>query len=372
MAWRTLVAILVCACCVEQAEAQRFRRFGRRSGGGPPRDFAPTIDLPRPFVPQFGGQFAPVQYFTPPIIRGADGRLYYPQIDPRLTGYRYGYQQNQVIAGQLRATPNQSQRQAGQGVRVAKPTKVQEIEPPPVNVQQAAAGDQVAAIRFQGAGDTYFRTGNYNRAFGSYQSAISADATRAEPYFRMAFLFATIGRHDASVRYLKQGLDLAPEYPREGDGLGEMFGPNLAGKQGQVVAAVLASANRNSNSPDHQLMAGAVLFFNGNKRESAAYLERAANKSQRPARATALLSARGGSGVVPASGELKLAPEPEMGTLPSPTLKVVPPAKNELKVGPAAKTLELPPDPAPADISVPKLPELRLPKLPPPPPGKSK
>ena len=363
MALRILTATLITVGLTDAAFAQRgFRRgfYGPRGSARlAPTRRAPALPPPPayqqqgtvpyypPYVPMYGGRFAPVQYYTPPVfINGYRPPGIYS--NQQLYGVQYRQQQ---VPGGLRVTGTPNLQRPPQSVTVQKPV---EIEPAPVNIQQVAAGDKVASIRFQTQGDSLFRTGNYNRAFSAYKSAIDADSGRPAPYFRLATLFSALRTYDSAIRYLKQGLDLAPGFARDGDRLDAMYGPAGGNQKRALISNVVAWAQQNSKSPDRQLLAGALLHFDDQPATAASFLERASQLSQRPARATALLSARDNEFIPPAPQApgllLQPEPEPETGQLPPPVLpiseeKEVPPTPPKLPM----PNLDVPPDPVEGD-----------------------
>jgi tetratricopeptide (TPR) repeat protein len=357
MASRLLLGLMFFVFAADVAEAQRgFRRgfYGPR-GGRAERGYQQPPQMPYypPYQPYYGGQFAPVQYFTPPVVIH-NGRAYYP----------YGFAPNglnaygQQIRGYRPFTVNQAV--GGVGLKVQSPTgtlqganklqpvpeaggalpKPQEIEPQPVNIQQIAAGDRDAAIRFQKEADLLFRTDNFNRAFSSYKASLEADRTRAEPYFRLATLFVSIERYEPAIRYLKQGLDYSPQFARTGDRLDDIYGDAGTNRKRAHLRRLISWAQENPGSPDRQLLAGAMLHFDDQPKTAAPYLERAGNLSQRPSRATTLLSAANAENVVPPSPQepgLLLTPEPNTSELPE-----VPPSN----LIPPPPALQVPPPPA--------------------------
>jgi tetratricopeptide (TPR) repeat protein len=292
----------------------------------------------------YGGRFAPVQYYTPPVfINGFRPPGVYSN-GQQLYGARYRQQQ---IPGGLKVTGTPNLQKPPQSATAVKPV---EIEPAPLKIQQVAAGDKVASIRYQAQGDSLFRTGNYNRAFSAYKSAIEADPGRPAPYFRLANLFSALRTYDSAIRYLKQGLDLAPGFARDGDRLDAMYGPAGGNQKRTLISNVVAWAQQNAKSPDRQLLAGAMLHFDDQPATAAPFLERASQLSRRPARATAILSARDNDFIPPAPQApgllLQPEPEPETGQLPPPTLPIsaepdVPPTPPQLPI----PNLDVPPDP---------------------------
>ena len=356
MALRILTAALVMVSLTDAAFAQRgFRRgfYGARGSARlapsrrgpvlPPAYRQGTIPFYPTYAPTYGGRFAPVQYFTPPVfINGYRPNVIYP--NQQLYGAQYRRPQT---PGGLQVTGPPNLQRPPQSVTAGKPV---EVEPAPVQIQQVAAGDTVASIRFQTQGDSLFRTGNYNRAFSAYRSAINADSSRPAPYFRLATLFSALRTYDSAVRYLKQGLDLAPGFARDGDRLDAMYGPAGGSEKRTLISNAVASAQQNLKSPDRQLLAGALLHFDDQQATAAPFLERASQLSQRPGRAVAILSARDNDFVPPAPEApgllLQLEPEPETGQLPPPTVEIsegkeVPPTPPETPI----PNLDVPPDP---------------------------
>lgn len=370
---RVAVALLLMAVMTNTGQAQ-FRR-------GPGR-LMPPLRLPLPgrvatiqvpYGVRFGTPFAPITYFNPPVTANgyplvAPGAYFYP--GQRLGGVGrsgrnfqqggYYYFSNGVqyrVSSNVMVRPGQNSGLVTNkplapnlGKQAARPV---EIEPPPVNVQLVGAGDPVAAKRFQDEGDTLLRTNQFNRAFNAYTASIDADGTRPDPYYRLAVLFSAMRRYEPAIRYLKQGLDFAPEFAKTGGRLADIYGVGRSAQRQQNVQTIVSRAKVNLKDPDTQLLAGAMLHFDNQQRAAATYLERAVQISQRPSRATALLSARDVDipESPPASGDsliLSPEPEPEPATLPPPLL---PPAPEPIKL-PTPQKLELP-----AKLPVPPSPE---------------
>lgn len=276
-----------------------------------------------PYVPFYGGPFAPIQYFTPPLIINNGYRSF-----GGFGGF-YGstYSQQQYITGGVKASGTPKFQPTASNLAVQKPV---EIEPEPIKIQQVAAGDRIAAIRFQTEGDSLFRVGNYNRSFSAYKASLQADASRPEPYFRLATLFSAMRSYDPAVRYLKQGLDFAPAFAKEGNRLDAMYGLKGVEQKRLHLSAVETWAKQNLANPDRQLLAGAMLHFDDQQDRALPFLERASQLSQRPSRATTLLSARdSGLPTAPSNAPgLLLQPVPETNPLPPPSLPnlEIPPA----------------------------------------------
>ena len=57
-----------------------------------------------------------------------------------------------------------------------------------------------------------------------YKVAQGAASDRPEPYFRLGISLAAVGSFDSAVKYIKQGLDLDPQWPAHGDHLDVLFG----------------------------------------------------------------------------------------------------------------------------------------------------
>ncbi len=286
-----------------------------------------------------GGPYAPLQYYTPPIVIGGSGFYGGPSVfgpggvyggygawggygavapygswgggfSGGVTGYGTG---TQVLSGGSYTVVNPSAA-SGSAVPPSQPPVPAEIEPQAVSFDPDAPRDADAAVRHQNAGDTYFRSGNYSRAFAAYKDSLAADPTRPDPLFRMAFMFTAMRRYDAAIRHLKQGIDFAPAYARTGDRLDALYGPGRELQKQQMIQSVLEWAGLEPESPDRQLLAGAVLHFDNRQDAAVQYLETAAKLSRRPSRALALLAAREG---------------PQPPSAPQPALKLTPesPAK---------------------------------------------
>lgn len=347
-----------------QAHAQYQRRYGTSWPGHRPLTVPRrhsrnvTVVVPwAPFVPTFGGPFAPIQYYTPPVfLNGAGyfgpyaGGFFDPwsvPVAPPLT-LGYGFQQqwigtnlgvaSTVSSGSLITTKPAPPVMAA--IPEPAPAKVQEIEPGPVNVKVAAAGDRVAAIRFQAEGDVLLRSRNYNRAYSMYRASLTSDPSRPQAYYRLAFLFTAMQRYEPAIRYLKQGLDFAPKFPRSGDRLDTVYGPKHDAMKQQHVESVLEWAQQSPDSPDRQLLAGAMLHFNDQPGEAAELLERAARISQRPSRAIALLAAS----------------DPEPAAIPDPTESLIlePDQPLEIPAAPVLPDPVVPPTPTEGQTPVPQ------------------
>ena len=372
---RVLVVVLAFASVADTAVAQRDFRRGFYGGRGSAilqgtRFRASSSFGTMPYYPpyqfQFGGQFAPVQYFLPPAVLH-NGNLYQTY---GLSPYGYvfgpaghyglgtvpipGYQPYRV---QRSYSASGLTMQGGGPSTVAKPNlnptpqaqnslpMSPEIEPAPVVIQQAAAGDVQSAMRFEKAADSLFRTGNYNRAYSAYKSSLKADQSRGEPYLRIATVFMALGRYEPAIRYLKQGIDYKPNVAKAFR-LEDVYGPGGEQIRESHLSALKAWTTENMGSPDRQLLTGAMLFFSNRKDEAAEYLKRAANTSRRPGRAATLLAAQADAFIPPAPADqsLKLAPDPgdQPEPLPMPKLKandgnipglIVPPAPTPAKAG---------------------------------------
>jgi len=129
--------------------------------------------------------------------------------------------------------------------------------------------------RFLGFGDAHFAGGKYAAAYSRYKKAADAAPTLADAYFRQGFALIALGNYQQAAKVLKRGLEIAPDWPRSGFRLQELYGNNPGAKTAHV-GALSQSVVDQPHDPDLPFVLGVLVHFDGEPDRAAPLFERAA------------------------------------------------------------------------------------------------
>jgi hypothetical protein len=105
-------------------------------------------------------------------------------------------------------------------------------------------------------------------AYERYKVAQSAASDRPDPYFRLGFSLAAVSNFDSAIKYIKQGLDLDPEWPVHGDKLDALFGEDNRLSVLTLIERIGGWVHEDIRDPDRLFLMGVVLHFDGDTRAS--------------------------------------------------------------------------------------------------------
>jgi tetratricopeptide (TPR) repeat protein len=190
---------------------------------------------------------------------------------------------------------NNGQGNIGQGA-VDPPAVVDPPPPPrrlPVPAAQKATSPDVLrrSIRLQHIGDEYFAKQNYMQAFGNYKQALSVAPSRIEARFRMALALAATTHYGQAVDEMKRAMRAAPDWPRTGAKLDDLFGEDNNISKNAVLHKVAAWVREDIRDPDRLFLMGVLLHFDDEPDKSHTFFEAAAALAPNPAYAQAFLDA---------------------------------------------------------------------------------
>ena len=103
-------------------------------------------------------------------------------------------------------------------------------------------------------------------AYERYKYAVSAANDRPEPYFRLGYALAAIGSYESAVKFIKQGLDLDPQWPTHGERLEAIFGEDNRLAILSLTERVTGWVREDIRDPDRLFLIGVLLHFNGDNR----------------------------------------------------------------------------------------------------------
>lgn len=124
------------------------------------------------------------------------------------------------------------------------------------------------SLRAQAQGDVWMKRLKFLNAYERYKVAQSAASDRPEPYFRLGFSLAAVGNFDSSIKYIKQGLDLDPQWPAHGDRLETLFGEDNRLSVLSLIERVGGWVREDIRDPDRLFLIGVILHFDGDTRAS--------------------------------------------------------------------------------------------------------
>ena len=125
---------------------------------------------------------------------------------------------------------------------------------------------QAKSIHAQAQGDVWLRRLKFLNAYERYKYAVNAANDRPEPYFRLGYALAAIGSFDSAVKYIKQGLDLDPQWPAHGESLEAIFGDDNRLAILSLTERVTGWVREDIRDPDRLFLVGVLLHFNGDNR----------------------------------------------------------------------------------------------------------
>jgi hypothetical protein len=134
--------------------------------------------------------------------------------------------------------------------------------------RQSTPEQKAKSLRAQAQGDVWLKHLKYLNAYERYKVAQSAASDRPEPYFRLGFSLAAVGNFDSANKYIKQGLDLDPQWPAHGDRLDTLFGEDNRLAVLSLIERVGGWVREDIRDPDRLFLMGVVLHFDGDTRAS--------------------------------------------------------------------------------------------------------
>jgi hypothetical protein len=137
-----------------------------------------------------------------------------------------------------------------------------------VRLHPSTPEQQVKSIHAQAQGDVWMRRLKFLNAYERYKYAISAANDRPEPYFRLGYALAAVGSFDSAVKFIKQGLELDPQWPAHGERLEAIFGNDNRLAILSLTERVTGWVREDIRDPDRLFLVGVLLHFNGDDRAS--------------------------------------------------------------------------------------------------------
>jgi hypothetical protein len=193
-------------------------------------------------------------YVNPPLYFGdpyAAYRLPTPLYDEL---YRNPVLQETMLENQLRWGPNLAP--------TITPLRAR------VRLRPSTPEQQVKSIHAQAQGDVWMHRLKFLNAYERYKYAISIANDRPEPYFRIGYALAAVGSFDSAVKYIKQGLDLDPQWPSHGEHLEAVFGDDNRLAVLTLTERVTGWVREDIRDPDRLFLLGVLLHFEGDRRAS--------------------------------------------------------------------------------------------------------
>ena len=139
-------------------------------------------------------------------------------------------------------------------------------------------GRVILASRFLGFGDGHFAGGKYAAAYRRYKKAADAAPTLADAYFRQGFALIALGNYRQAARVFKRGLEIAPDWPRSGFRLQELYGPSAAAKTAHLGTLSQAVVDQ-PHDPDLPFLLGVLVHAGGEPDRAVPLFERATRLS---------------------------------------------------------------------------------------------
>jgi len=191
-----------------------------------------------------GYAYPPLYYGVPYAYRVPNPLYYEPYTNPVL--------QETMLENQLRWGPNLAPSITPLRVRV--------------RLRPSTPEQKVKSIHAQAQGDVWMRRLKFLNAYERYKYAISVANDRPEPYFRIGYALAAVGSFDSAVKYIKQGLDLDPQWPSHGERLEAIFGDDNRLAILTMTERVTGWVREDIRDPDRLFLVGILLHFNGDPR----------------------------------------------------------------------------------------------------------
>jgi hypothetical protein len=135
-----------------------------------------------------------------------------------------------------------------------------------VRLRPSTPEQKVKSIHAQAQGDVWMRRLKFLNAYERYKYAISVANDRPESYFRIGYALAAVGSFDSAVKYIKQGLDLDPQWPSHGERLEAIFGDDNRLAILTMTERVTGWVREDIRDPDRLFLVGVLLHFNGDSR----------------------------------------------------------------------------------------------------------
>jgi hypothetical protein len=137
-----------------------------------------------------------------------------------------------------------------------------------VRLRPSTPEQKAKSIHAQAQGDVWMRRLKFLNAYERYKFAISIANDRPEAYFRTGYALAAVGSFDSAVKYIKQGLDLDPQWPSHGERLEAIFGDDNRLAILTLTERVTGWVREDIRDPDRLFLVGVLLHFNGDSRAS--------------------------------------------------------------------------------------------------------
>lgn len=137
-----------------------------------------------------------------------------------------------------------------------------------VQLHPSTPEQKVKSIHAQAQGDVWMKRLKFLNAYERYKYAISSANDRPEPYFRLGYALAAVGSYDSAVKYLKQGLELDPQWPSHGEHLEAIFGDDNRLAILSLIERVTGWVREDIRDPDRLFLVGVLLHFKGDDRAS--------------------------------------------------------------------------------------------------------
>jgi hypothetical protein len=213
---------------------------------------APRYFYPPPYA-GYGSAFAPpVPYYASgnsgpaPWYRTLPAPAFDPYSNPAL--------QESMLENQLRWGPNLAPNITPLRARI--------------RLHPSTPEQQAKSIHAQVQGDVWMKKLKFLNAYERYKYAVGVASDRPEPYFRLGYALAAIGSYDSAVKYIKQGLELDPQWPTRGDRLEAIFGDDNRLAILSLIERVTGWVREDIRDPDRLFLVGVLLHFNGDNRSS--------------------------------------------------------------------------------------------------------
>jgi hypothetical protein len=257
-------------------------RADRRHG---PRGYGPVVVIvagPSPYYRRYGGP--PPGVYGSPYYGVANSQMfgpsaaYLPYGAGAARGYAYppGYTDPYGVHSPpstgtwepysnplLQATMLENQLRWG----TALPPRIPDLRTR-ARLRPSTPEQQVKSLHAQAQGDVWMKKLRFLNAYERYKVAQGAASDRPEPYFRLGFSLAAVASFDSAVKYIKQGLELDPQWPSHGDRLETLFGEDNRLSVLTLIERVGGWAREDIRDPDRLFLMGVVLHFDGDSRAS--------------------------------------------------------------------------------------------------------
>jgi len=249
--------------------SERHHYGGHRRPSLPYWGGAYRVPVPYPYAyPAYPGYYPPYRawyppYYVPPVYLPAE-ELFGPRAVQRFMGVDHWFQQSQL-------QPQRQiiiQRDGGQDAQPAG--EPEEAKPERATNQQALN----LADRFLGFGDAHFVNQKFAEANDRYRKAATAAPQLADAYFRQGYALMAMGRYDQSVRAIRRGMALEPDWPQSGFRNAELYG-DIPQVKTTHFEALAAASEKDPHNPELLFLVGVMLHFDGKPERAKPFFERA-------------------------------------------------------------------------------------------------